>query len=203
MTITINESTIILTGASPYVNLTGSEASAGNVRIRENAGKLEIYDVGTSVAVVTIEIATGNIVVTSGNVAITTPDALTVGGVIVPQYKDFRVSLDANSVTQIAFITHDAMTLHAVSEAHVVGSTSGTLMLRNCTVGQAASAGLAMLTGTIDLSTAIAANTPHAGVLHATPANILLAAGSMLQIEIAGTMTGLVGSCVTITFKRA
>ncbi len=138
----------------------------------------------------------------ASGISIATADKLTVGGVIVPQYKDFRISLDAASVTQIGFIVHDAMQLHAVQEAHVVGSTSGTLMLRNCTSGQAAAAGLAMLTGTIDLSTGVAANTPQSGVLHATPANIQVAAGSMVQLEIAGTMTGLVGACVTLTFKR-
>lgn len=133
---------------------------------------------------------------------IDTVDKLKVASVIVPQYKDFRVSLDAASVTQIGFIVHDAMQLHAVQEAHVVGSTSGTLMLRNCTSGQAAAAGLAMLTGTIDLSTSVAANTPQSGILHGTAANLQVAAGSMVQLEIAGTMTGLVGACVTLTFKR-
>lgn len=138
----------------------------------------------------------------AAGIAVATADKLTVGGVIVPQYKDFRISLDANSVTQIGFIVHDAMQLHAVQEAHVVGSTSGTLMLRNCTTGQAAAAGLAMLTGTIDLSTSAAADTPQSGVLHGTTANLQVAAGSMVQLEIAGTMTGLSGACVTLTFKR-
>lgn len=138
----------------------------------------------------------------STGISITTVDKLTVDGIIVPQYKDFRISLDANSVTQIGFIVHDAMQLHAVSEAHVVGSTSGTLMLRNCTSGQAAASGLEMLTGTIDLSTTATANTPQAGVLHGTTANLQVAAGSMIQLEIAGTMAGLVGSCLTLTFMR-
>lgn len=108
----------------------------------------------------------------------------------------------AISFTQIGFIVHDTIQLHAVQEAHVVGSTSGTLMLRNCTTGQAAAAGLAMLTGTIDLSTGVSANTPQSGVLHGTAANLQVAAGSMVQLEIASTMTGLSGACVTLTFKR-
>jgi hypothetical protein len=187
----------------PTIYLNGQEVSADPCYIKENAGVIEFVDATGNAVRFSIAVASGNVTIAgTGILAVTTADKLTVGGVIVPQYKDFRVSLDAASVTQIAFIVHDAMQLHAVSEAHVVGSTSGTLMLRNCTSGQAAAAGLAMLSGTIDLSAGIAANTPQAGGLHATPANLQVAAGSMVQFEIAGVMTNLVGACVTLTFKR-
>lgn len=41
-------------GNQPFIQLEGSEGSAKNLKVRENAGKIEIYDVGLSQLVVTV-----------------------------------------------------------------------------------------------------------------------------------------------------
>ena len=205
MTYTLSNSELELNGASPDIKLTGTEGSADPVTIRENAGNVEIYDQSASLARVTINVATGTITLTNaaGSVVIPTADKLTVGGVIVPQFKDFRVGpLSATDVDQVAFIVHDAMELHAVSAAYAVaGASDATVMLRNCTSGQAPASGLAMLSAAISLY-GTAANTPIAGAIHATPANVQVAAGSMISLDFSGTLTGLAGLCITITLKR-
>ena len=50
MTLTGTGSAVIINSATPKVQLVGTETSAGNMSIRENAGKIELYDeVGAAV----------------------------------------------------------------------------------------------------------------------------------------------------------
>lgn len=137
----------------------------------------------------------------TGNIAVTTADKLTVGGVIVPQETVVTAYLDASTTDGNIFIASDAWVVTHIEAAWTVASTSGTLMLDKCTGTEAPGSGDDMLTGTIDMSGT--ANTVTAGTLHGTAANITLADGDRIAIDIAGTMTNLAGGVVTVHMKRA
>jgi hypothetical protein len=69
MTSTLINEKLTLNGASPSVELTGTEGSADPVTIRENAGYVEIYDQSTSAATAKINVANGGItLVGAGNI---------------------------------------------------------------------------------------------------------------------------------------
>ena len=138
---------------------------------------------------------------TAKTLAVTDADALTVGGVIVPQETVVTAYLDASTVDGNIFIADDAWVVTSIEAAWTVASTSGTLMVDKCTGTDAPGAGSDMLTGTIDMSGT--ANTVTAGTLHGTAANYTLADGDRIAIDIGGTMTNLAGGVVTIHMKRA
>lgn len=105
-------------------------------------------------------------------------------------------ALTATDATRTAMVCTRACRLKAVKEVHTTASSSGTLQLEKATGTTAPGSGTALLTGTMTL--AGAANTPVSGVLIATVASLTFAVGDRLNLVIAGTMTNLVGSKVTI-----
>ena len=80
-----------------------------------------------------------------------------------------------------------------------VASTSGTVTVRKCTGTQAPASGVAMLVSPLAFSGA--ANNNSAGTLATTRTggveNIVLENGDRLSLDFGGTLTGIVGLCVT------
>lgn len=143
----------------------------------------------------------GNTTIASGKtLAVTTADKLTIGGVITPQTKTISIPLTALSVTSALFIADEAYQLTGLKCAWGVASISGTLTIEKCTGTTAPGSGTDLLTGTLDLSAT--ANTVVSGTLTGTVASLQFAVGDRLTVKLAGTLTNLVGGCVTITLKR-
>lgn len=126
-------------------------------------------------------------------------DGLTVAGSIVYPFETFTIPLSASSTSQTVFTCDAAYQLVSVKESHTVASTSGTLMVEKCTGTTAPGSGTAQLSGTISLSGT--ANTTVAGTLLTAP-TINYALGDRVSFKLAGTMTNLANSCVTLVLKR-
>lgn len=88
--------------------------------------------------------------------------------------------------------------LKGVSAVFTTTSTSGTLDIEKLTGTTAPGSGTTQLTGTISLSGT--ANTIVSGTVIASPASFAL--GDRVGLKFAGTVTGLVGCYVTLTFER-
>lgn len=104
--------------------------------------------------------------------------------------------LTATDATRTVLVCTRACRLKSVKEVHTTASSSGTLTVEKATGTTAPGSGTALLTGTMSL--AGAGNTVVSGTLIATVASLTFAAGDRLNIVIAGTMTNLVGSRITI-----
>jgi hypothetical protein len=106
--------------------------------------------------------------------------------------------LTAASVSQIVFACPAGQTF-VVSEVRSIFSTassSGTAKFEVLTGTTAPGSGTAV-TGNIALS-----GTANTLVVTAPTAQVVMSAGSRLNVIIAGTMTGLVGGYVQVTLKR-
>ncbi len=93
-----------------------------------------------------------------------------------------------------------AMRLVAVSERHAVAGNDAsavTVMLKKVPSATAPGSGTDMLSAGISLKGT--ANTAAAGSLHATAANLVLAAGDSLAVVSTGVLTTLAGVCVDVT----
>lgn len=122
--------------------------------------------------------------------------------VLVPSYETEQVfGLGASSTSQTIF-TCDTVsgnyTIAAVSVVFGTASSSGTLQV------EVASGTTAVGSGTNQLSSAASlsgtANTVVNGTIIASPTTI--AAGSRINIILAGTLTGLANCCVTVVLQR-
>lgn len=105
-------------------------------------------------------------------------------------------ALTATDATRTVYVATHPCKLVAVSEVHSTASSSGTLTLEKCTGTTAPGSGTAMLTATISL--AGTANTVLSGTPVSDQGILTLAAGDRLGLKIAGTMTSLAGSRVSI-----
>jgi hypothetical protein len=110
-------------------------------------------------------------------------------------------ALTSTDATRTVFVALRACRLKAVKEVHSTASSSGTLQVEKCTGTQAPGSGTNLLTGTMTL--AGTANTVVSGTLIATVASLTLAAGDRLSVVIAGTMTNLAGSRVSLSLAAA
>lgn len=72
---------IDITGQNPYISLIGTESSNDPVGIREKAGNIEIYDVSTDTAQLTMDVSTGDVILAGG---LTVTTAKTDGQVAIP-----------------------------------------------------------------------------------------------------------------------
>jgi hypothetical protein len=130
-----------------------------------------------------------------------------------PEFKYNKVILDtivtvpllASSVPQHVFTADQAYQVTWVSEIHsTAGSTGAAARLRKITdtsaPGAAASATVVeQTTANFDLTATV--NTSQTGALSTTLADIRLAAGDKLAVNLTGTLTGLVGN-ITIALRR-
>lgn len=124
-----------------------------------------------------------------------------VDGALVPKRHAISFSLTAASASFPVFVANDDYIVEGITATFGTASTSGTLQLEKCTGTTALASGTNVLTGTISLSGA--ANTPVSGTLSANPITLSLASGNRLNLIVAGTMTNLATSVVTIYLKRA
>jgi hypothetical protein len=165
------------------------DRSASHVRI-DNTGQIRV------------EPRSGKGSTVGGTFAVTTADALTVGGVIVPQNLSITLCcLGASSASGDAvFIANRAYQVTAVRAvwSHVGGS-SAAAMIEKLTGTTAPGSGTAILTSAFDLTTT--ANTVRTGTLSGTVGNLQLAAGDRLGVKLSGTLTALTGLNVTIHLK--
>ena len=118
------------------------------------------------------------------------------------------VTLDllAASVDKWLFIADAPYRVRAISESHSVVSTSGTARLRKVTdtsaPGAAASSTVLELhTANFDLSAGVAVNTTTDAALALALADIQLADGDKIGVNMGGTLTGLVGT-ITLQLER-
>jgi hypothetical protein len=109
-------------------------------------------------------------------------------------------ALTATDATRVVYVVTHPCKLVAVSEAHTTASSSGTLTLEKLTGTTAPGSGTAMLTATISL--AGTANTVLSGTPVSDVSILTLAAGDRLALKIAGTMTSLAGSRVSIMLAQ-
>lgn len=98
----------------------------------------------------------------------------------------------------IVFIANSPAVVLGVSLRYNTASTSGTLNVERLQGTEALGAGDTLLTSTISMSAT--ANTTYDGTLKNTDA-IFLRDGDALALIGAGTLTSLVGLCVTIKMK--
>lgn len=131
----------------------------------------------------------------------TTPDGLTVNGIIVPVTIPITVTLNALSVSTAVFVADVAYQVTGIKALWgVAGGAGATLNIEKLTGTTAPGAGIALLTSNLDLTSA--ANTVNTGTLTGTVADLQLAAGDRLGCKLAGVLTGLVGCVVTVFLKR-
>ncbi len=127
--------------------------------------------------------------------------ALAGSTVITPMFEPFQVQLTASSASQTIYVNDNisgTFVVSGVTASFGTASTSGTLQVEVATGTQAIASGTNQLTGTVSL--AGTANTPVNGTVIAAPTTI--AAGSRVNLIIAGTMTNLVAGIVTVTLQR-
>ena len=105
------------------------------------------------------------------------------------------VPIDANSADQPIYAsgTQDR-TVAGVTAIFATASTSGTMMLKRCTAGQAPSAGTDLLTGTMSL--AGSANTQVAGTL--ITGSKYVSTSQHLALDFGGDLSNLAGCVVTV-----
>jgi hypothetical protein len=122
--------------------------------------------------------------------------------VILPVYENVNVSgLGASSTSFTAYVNDNVSGTFVIASVSVVfgtASSSGTLQVEVATGTQAVAAGTNQLTGTVSLA-GTAATTVN-GTVIAAPTSI--AAGSRVNIILAGTMTSLANCCVNVVLQR-
>lgn len=163
---------------------------------------------GNSAAADTVTVTADTTVATGGTVAVTDADALTVGGVIVPQGLEISVEclLNADAIDRAFFIANRAYQVTAIREIHAVaGDDAGAVSLQvtKDTGTNAPGAGTNLLTNNANAGFDMkgTANTVQAGTLSATASDLQLAAGNRLSLDFAGTVTTLAGVVVTVSLK--
>lgn len=164
---------------------------------------------GNNAAVDTLTV-TADITEATGVVhAITDADALTEGGIIIPQHLEvtFEARLNDEAVDAAFFIANRAYEVVAVREIHAVaGDDVGAVnaQVTKDTGTQAPGAGANLLTNNASAGFDLkgTANTVQAGTLTATGADLILAAGNRLSVDFAGTVATLAGMVITVTLKR-
>jgi len=102
------------------------------------------------------------------------------------------------AVSADIFVSDGYYRVRDVRESHSVASSSGTLQVEVLTSGQDADAGVDQLTAIIDL--AATADTPQKGTVVESPT--VIEPGDRVGVVFGGTLTSLVGCCVTVHLER-
>lgn len=162
------------------------------------AGVIEdgtITDDGTSVGIPTAK-----------TLDVVDADALTVGGVIVPQVLEIMVHIQAAAamLDQSFFLANRAYQVTAVKEVHAVAESSATnlhIQVTKDSGTDAPGAGDALLTNNTNdgFDGKATANTVQAGTLTATTAFLQMAAGDRLSVTFEDTATELEGMTISVT----
>jgi hypothetical protein len=175
-------------------NITGGTLAPGNVVITgtESVSGLASLNGGLTVP-------------TAKTAIITDADALTVGGLIVPQhfYLHYNQTPGVLPITDVVFTLHNTCKLVAMIARWRVAGTDGgavTLSAAKDPSGTAPGGGTGLLASTISLKGTI--NTNNVASLSATPADLTFAAGDSLSQVVGGTLTAVAGLAVTYKFQR-
>jgi hypothetical protein len=145
----------------------------------------------------------GMTVPTAKTVAVTDPDALTVGGVIVPQSVFINwTNVAATSASgDFAFIANRAYQVTAIRVAQRAQGGSGCVIdVEKLTGTTAPGSGTALGTGSYNCNST-ANNTATTYTLTGTTGTLQLAAGDRLSVKLGGTLTALAGATVTVQLK--
>lgn len=109
--------------------------------------------------------------------------------------------LGALDVSKTIFIADAAYQVTKITCAWgTAGGAGAAATVEKLTGTTAPGGGTAMQTSAFDLTTT--ANTVGTATLSGTVASLQLAAGDRLGIKLAGTLTGLVGCCITVSLRR-
>lgn len=177
-------------------------ASDGQINITPKSGK-------TTVVTRSMALNGGATVATGQTVAVTDADALTVGGVKVPQVIEVthRCGAAATCATSSFFIASAAYQVTAVNVVWgTAESTASNLrvQVQKLTGTTAAGSGTSLLTNNSNNGISIkgTANTVTAGTLTATTSDLQLAAGDRVGIKYETAPTEGASVVVTVTLKR-
>lgn len=107
-------------------------------------------------------------------------------------------ALDVSQGIFIADRAYEVLSIKAVWG--VAGGLAAVLNVEKLTGTTAPGSGTALLASDIDLTAT--ANTVVTGTLTSTGADLLLASGNRIGLKLGGTLTGLVGCCLSIVLKR-
>lgn len=111
------------------------------------------------------------------------------------------VPILAATVDNTIFTANEDYKVTGVVYVPTIAGTGGaaTIDVKKCTGTQLPSAGTTVVTAAANLVGTI--NTPQALTLSATAANLVLASGERLAIDLTGTLTSVVG-CLTVFLKK-
>lgn len=112
--------------------------------------------------------------------------------------------LNTDVVDQVFFIAPEPMEVVEVHEIHATKGTNGsavTATVMRCQGTEAPTAGDDLL-GTTKINLKGDDNTLQSPALTATTANLQLAAGDRLSIDVTGTVTAVAGAVVQVLLKR-
>lgn len=204
----------------------GRVVSANAVTVGTTADKLLYVDIQNAEDIALDSVTTGALVATTGTfsgsvamngggtvqtgdtLAVADADALTVGGVIVPQVIEVSANRvnNADQVDSSFFIANRAYQVTAIKEVHTTPESGGTckLQVTKQTGTQAPSAGTALLTNNSNSGFLLTgtAETVQTGTLSATVGNLQLAAGDRLGLNYTDDVPGeAAGVVVTVTLK--
>jgi hypothetical protein len=177
----------------------------------DSAGQINLTPASGKTTVVTRPIALngGATVPTAKTIAVTDADAVTVGGVIVPQAIEvtYRCGAAGTCVTSSFFIANAAYQVTAVNAVWGTAESTATnlrIQVEKLTGTTAAGSGTALLTNNSNAGISIkgTANTVGAGTLTATGASLQMAPGDRLGIKYETAPTEGASVVVTVTLKR-
>jgi hypothetical protein len=176
-----------------------------------NDGQINITPKSGKTTVVTRSIAFngGATVPTGQTIAVTDADAVTVGGVKVPQTLtvNYRCGAAATCLSSSIFVADNAYQITGVNVVWgTAESTASNLRVQveKLTSTTAAGSGTALLTNNSNngISVKGTANTVTAGTLTATTGSLQLAAGDRVGVKFETSGTELASVVVTVTLKR-
>lgn len=124
-----------------------------------------------------------------------------IGSKIVGTWEEiFQAPGAAGAVTEAIYIAPFPIEVVGVQCIFATASTSGTVTVEKDTGTTAPGSGTAVLTGTMSL--AGTANTTVTGTLVSAPGTLQFAKGDKVAVVFGGTLTNLVGLCVSVLLKR-
>ena len=173
-------------------------ASSGNTAV---SGTLAVTGAQTFTGATALN--GGATVATAKTLAVTDADAVTIGGVIAPQfsYLNFTNIAAGNASGDFVFVAPRAIQVTAIKIVQRAQGGSGCVIdVEKLTSTTAPGSGTVLGTGSYNCNST-ANNTVTTYTLTGTTGTLQLAAGDRLGVKLGGTLTSLAGATVTITYK--
>ncbi len=140
----------------------------------------------------------------SQDIVVDVPDAasgvVTIGDITIPVYFG---ATPADHLDTIVFVADRAYILTKVDATWGIKESTGAMdiMVQKLVGVTACGSGTDMLSAVIDAGTASTADTTTAGSLHGTPANLAIAVGDTLCIDLTATPNEIANMVVTLALK--